>query len=69
MDIEGANDSEISSGTSLQMYNAELSPHSGSLFGSSYSSDQGSGNEDFHDVTFAFYDGDSFDEVQDQLNT
>lgn len=68
MEIDLANESDISISSGLQMYNAELSPHSISSFDGSYSSDQGSGNEDIRDVNFAFYDGGSFDEVEFQFN-
>ncbi|XP_020241549.1 F-box protein At4g02733-like isoform X2 [Asparagus officinalis] len=66
MDIEQANDSDISSGSSLDICNGELSPQYASPLNSSYSSDQGSGNEGFHDVNFAYYDGDGFDEPEFQ---
>ncbi|KAJ6832444.1 F-box protein-like isoform X1 [Iris pallida] len=68
MDIEHPpSDSETSNSTSLVQSNLEFSSYYSSSFDSSNSSDQGSGNEDFHDVNFAFNDGDNFDEMDFQF--
>ncbi|XP_010908931.2 F-box protein SKIP17 [Elaeis guineensis] len=68
IDIEHFSDSEISSSTSFQMMAAAVfGSYSTSSSDSSYSSDPGSGNEDVHDVNFAFYGADSYDEMEFQL--
>lgn len=68
IEMEHMSDSEISSANSLQMIPyPEIGPFFASSSDSSYSSDQGSGNEDFHDINYALYDENSFDEAEFQF--
>ncbi|RWW06255.1 hypothetical protein GW17_00030430 [Ensete ventricosum] len=64
IDIDLIADSEISSGTSsLMLYNLAFDSYLTNSSENSYSSDQGSGNEDVPDLNFP-YDEDIFDELE-----
>ncbi|KAK8933630.1 F-box protein [Platanthera zijinensis] len=67
MDTDQINAQEISSNSSLQDENNQLlGPDYAGSSGSSYRSDLASGSEDAYESSYAFYDGDSLDELEYQ---
>ncbi|PKA61384.1 F-box protein SKIP17 [Apostasia shenzhenica] len=61
-------DQETSSSSSLQIEDSQLfSPDYSSTSDSSYGSGLSSGNEDLYDGNYAFYDGDSIEDLEYQL--